>query len=90
MTRSGALYLSARQGAADHRIAAGIAAAVGHTATTHRHACAAEYHDRNAAEIRAQLAAARRLGLPGSAGTVPAGYHGDSQVGNQLPVASGR
>lgn len=74
MTRSGAMYLCARQGAADHRLAAAIAADTGSPRQAHVSAKAAEYHQRNAAAIREQLLAARKLGLRGSAGQLPRGY----------------
>lgn len=77
---SGARYLSARQGAADHRLAAAIAADTGSARQARVSTTAAEYHERNAPSIRAQLHAARKLGLGGTAGRLPANYHGDSQT----------
>jgi hypothetical protein len=71
------MYLRATQAAAEHRIAAGLAAAAGHTATADRYATAAEQYEAKAAEARSlghQLYAARKLGLRGSAGAVPPGY----------------
>lgn len=78
---SGAMYLNARQGAADHRLAAEIAAESGNYRQAYFSSSAAVYHDRNADEIRAQLAAARKLGLGGSAGKLPKGYFADAPSG---------
>lgn len=81
MTRPGAMYLSAIQAAADHRIAAGLALADGHTETAHRYATAAEQYDAQAAAARErghQLYAARKLRLGGNAGRLPPGYFADA------------
>lgn len=75
---AGAMYLSARQGAADHRLAAGMAAKSGNYRQAYFSSSAAAFHDRNAAEIRTQLHASRMLGLGGSAGRVPANYFSDA------------
>lgn len=71
---SGARYLNARQSAADHRFAAAIAEDTGATRQARVSLTAAEYHERNAAAIRSQLLAARKLGLRGTAGQLPRGY----------------
>jgi len=78
MTAFGTLYGIHRQGAADYRLAAGLAAAGGHTATAHRYAEAAEYHDRRADQVRSELLAARKIGMGGSAGVLPKDYMSDA------------
>jgi hypothetical protein len=81
---AGAMYLNARQSAQDCRLAAGLAAAHGFTRQLQPALDGVAYHDRKAAEIRAQLAAARKLGLRGSAGTVPTGYFADAPCSSRL------
>ena len=71
---SGAMYLNHRNAAALHRFAAEHASPRQAPIST----AAAEYHDRRAEQVRSQLAAARKLGLRGSAGTVPAAYFADA------------
>lgn len=80
MTRAGAMYLSARQGAADHRLAAEIAAESGNYRQAYFSSSASSFHDQRAEQVRSELAAARKLGLGGTAGKLPRNYHGDSQI----------
>ena len=77
---SGAMYLNARQGAADHRLAAAIAEQNGNARQARVSTTAAAFHDRRGDQVRSQLLAARKLGLGGTAGRLPANYHGDSQT----------
>ena len=75
---AGAMYLNHRNAAETHRLAGRIALEIGSHRQFHASIAASAYHDAEAARIRSQLAAARKLGLRGSAGTVPAGYFADA------------
>lgn len=75
---SGAMYLNHRNAAETHRLAARTALEIGSHRQFHASIAASAYNENRADEIRAQLTAARRLGLRGSAGTVPAGYFADA------------
>ena len=87
MTRAGALYLQARDTAAFCRQlhAMAVEDECHHQAPVF--AREADKHAAEAARLRTQLAAARKLGLRGPAGAVPAGYFQDapaaqSAIGN--------
>lgn len=86
---SGAMYLNHRGAAVTHRLAARTALEIGSPRQLHASVEAARYNDRRADEIRAQLSAARKLGLRGSAGTVPAGYFADAPHGAPHGAVSG-
>ena len=78
MTRSGALYLQARDSAAFCRTLHAMAVEDECHYQAPIFAREAARHEAAASRLRSQLAAARKLGLRGSAGTVPAGYFSDS------------
>ena len=82
---SGAMYLNHR-GAAElcrmaHRMA--VEDKCHHQAPVF--AAQAAHHEAEAALIRSRLAAARKLGLRGTAGAVPAGYFADAPCAATAP-----
>jgi hypothetical protein len=72
---AGAMYLNARQAAAEHRLAAGIAAESGHQRQAGVSTTAAAYHARRADEIRAAFRA-----RPAARSRMPRGYFADAPV----------
>ena len=85
MTRAGALYLQARDSAAFCRQLHAMAVEDECLHQAPVFAREAANHTAEAARLRTQLAAARKLGLRGPAGAVPPGYFADSQTGSANP-----